>query len=96
MNLQSIPSLIQPCTECQAGQMHRTTLTYFTWLADELITVPNFPAWICDVCGKREYDAHAINELNLLLNPNAGKSPRRINRPQRTPKFPKGQQASPD
>jgi len=62
-----------PCTECSAGQMHRHLLTYFTWLGDELISVPNFPAWICDVCGRREYDAHALNRLSLLLSPNAGR-----------------------
>lgn len=64
-----------PCSECQAGQMHREFLTYFTWLGDELITVPDFPAWVCDVCGRRENDLHALNQLNLLLNPNAGKRP---------------------
>jgi YgiT-type zinc finger domain-containing protein len=64
---------IFPCNECQAGQMHRTFLTYFTWLDNELITVPDFPAWVCDVCGKREYDIHALNQLSLLLSPNAGK-----------------------
>jgi YgiT-type zinc finger domain-containing protein len=53
--------------------MHRRYITYFTWLNDELITVPNFPAWVCDVCGRREYDAHALSRLSLLLNPNAGK-----------------------
>jgi YgiT-type zinc finger domain-containing protein len=63
-----------PCSECQAGQMHRNYVTYFTWLGDELITVPDFPAWVCDVCGRREYDPYALNQLNLLLNPGAGKS----------------------
>lgn len=62
-----------PCTECQAGQMHRSYVTYFTWMGDELISVPDFPAWICDVCGRREYDPYAMNQLNLLLNPSAGK-----------------------
>ncbi len=62
-----------PCTECPAGQLHRQLITYFTWLGDELITVPNFPAWVCDVCGRREYDTHAVSRLNLLLNPNAGR-----------------------
>ncbi len=62
-----------PCTECQAGKMHRRFVTYFTWLGEELITVPDFPAWICDVCGRREYDLHALNRLSLLLNPSAGR-----------------------
>jgi len=62
-----------PCTECPAGHLSRQYITYFTWLGDELITVPDFPAWICDVCGRREYDLQALNQLTLLLNPNAGK-----------------------
>ncbi len=62
-----------PCTECQAGVMHLRHITYFTWLGPELITVPNFPAWVCDMCGKREYDEKAISWLTMLLNPNAGK-----------------------
>ncbi|HVN14335.1 MAG TPA: YgiT-type zinc finger protein [Anaerolineales bacterium] len=62
-----------PCTECSAGVMHPRLLTYFTWLGDELITVPNFPAWVCDMCGRREYDEKAISQLTMLLNPNAGK-----------------------
>ena len=38
------------CNECQAGMMQVRYITYFTWLGEELIMVPNFPAWICDVC----------------------------------------------
>jgi YgiT-type zinc finger domain-containing protein len=68
----TLPELI-PCDECQAGVMRLNFITYFTWLGEELITVPNFPAWICDVCGKREYDEKAISWLTMLLNPNAGK-----------------------
>ncbi len=62
-----------PCTECNAGQMRPRMLTYYTWIGDDLISVPDFPAWICDMCGRREYDASALNQLVLLLNPNAGK-----------------------
>jgi YgiT-type zinc finger domain-containing protein len=62
-----------PCIECHAGIMQPRHLTYFTWLGDELITVPHFPAWICDVCGKREYDEKAILWLNMILDPNAGR-----------------------
>jgi YgiT-type zinc finger domain-containing protein len=67
------------CTECQAGVMHLRHITYFTWLGEELVTVPNFPAWVCDVCGRREYDARAIAWLVTMLNPETGKasSPKR-------------------
>jgi YgiT-type zinc finger domain-containing protein len=74
-----------PCNECQAGVLHVHYITYFTWLDDELVSVPNFPAWVCDVCGRREYDQRAIAWLTMMLNPEAGKpavNARRI----RTPK----------
>lgn len=80
-----------PCNECAAGIMHVRHITYFTWLGEELITVPNFPAWVCDMCGKREYDERAIAWLTMLLDPNAGKPTRRVKRKPRTgpaaPKF---------
>ncbi len=61
------------CRECQTGRLRLQHLTYFTWLNEELITVPNFPAWVCDVCGRREYDLKAIHWLNTLLDPQTGK-----------------------
>jgi YgiT-type zinc finger domain-containing protein len=61
------------CRECQAGIVRLRHLTYFTYLNDELITVPNFPAWVCDVCGRREYDVRAITWLNTMLNPETGR-----------------------
>ena len=70
-----------PCNNCQAGMMQVRYITYFTWLSEELITVPNFPAWVCDVCGRREYDERAISWLTMLLNPNAGKPTSKIRRP---------------
>lgn len=63
-----------PCSECQAGLMRLRHVTYLTWLADELITVPNFPAWLCDLCGRCEYDERAVSWLSTLLSPNAGRS----------------------
>jgi len=69
-----------PCNECNAGVMHLRHITYFTWLGEELITVPHFPAWICDMCGRREYDERAISWLTMLLSPNAGHSTRRVKR----------------
>lgn len=66
-------SYIAPCPECQTGVLHLRHITYFTWLNDELVTVPNFPAWVCDMCGRREYDSRAIKWLNALLHPETGR-----------------------
>jgi YgiT-type zinc finger domain-containing protein len=63
-----------PCNECQAGMLQLRYITYFTWLDEELVTVPNFPAWVCDICGRREYDARAISWLVTILNPETGKA----------------------
>jgi YgiT-type zinc finger domain-containing protein len=64
------------CPECHTGVFRLEYLTYFTWLNDELITVPNFPSWVCDVCGKREYDSRAVSWLNMLLSPTTGQNHR--------------------
>ncbi|MEW6716559.1 MAG: YgiT-type zinc finger protein [Chloroflexota bacterium] len=56
-----------PCEECQTGVMRLSLLTYYTWLKDDFITVPNFPAWVCDICGYREYDGRALDWLQGLL-----------------------------
>lgn len=62
------PQFFSLCPECQTGILRLEYLTYFTWLNEELITAPNFPAWVCDVCGKREYDGRAVSRLNTLLS----------------------------
>lgn len=70
------------CPECRTGVFHLEYITYFTWLNDELITVPNFPSWVCDVCGKREYDSRAVSWLNMLLSPTTGQKHRKRRRKQ--------------
>lgn len=79
------------CPECISGILRLRFMTYFTWLNDELITVPNFPAWVCDVCGRREYDHRAVSWLNTLLNPEAGSRKKRKRRfsPDRETHLPK-------
>lgn len=57
------------CRECAFGRLHRKYVTYFTWMGEELITVPDFPALVCDSCGWRQYDGNAVNRLAVLLNP---------------------------
>ncbi len=64
-----------PCNHCQAGMMNLRFITYLTRQGGELITVPGFPAWVCDVCGKREFDGRAVNWISTMLRPDAGQSP---------------------
>lgn len=69
------------CPECQAGILTIQHITYFTQMGGELIAVPEFPAWICDVCGRCEYDHRALSWLNVLLAPHAGRTQRPARRP---------------
>ena len=73
-NFEKIDQQSFVCKECQSGKMHLKHLAYLTWLGNELVVVPDFPAWVCDVCGRREDDNNALNRLSLILSPNAGKS----------------------
>jgi YgiT-type zinc finger domain-containing protein len=61
--------LVTTCKRCSTGVMQLSYITHFIWLKEDLITVPNFPAWVCDICGRRRFDPRAIAWLNLLLNP---------------------------
>ncbi len=71
--------------------MNLQYLTFFTWLGPELVTVPGFPAWVCDVCGKREYDEKTVQWLATLLSPNTGKPP--LRQPNRRRLLPKNRPA---
>jgi YgiT-type zinc finger domain-containing protein len=71
-----------PCSDCAIGQMRQTTVTWFTFLEDRMITVPDFPAWVCDMCGNCEYDLNALDNLATLLYPQD--APRPVRRRART------------
>lgn len=58
-----------PCSACRIGEMRPTKVTYFSFARDRMITIPDFPAWKCDICRKCEFDIDALDQLALLLNP---------------------------
>ncbi len=60
------------CPECQVGLVKRRGSTYYTWIGNELVIVPDFPCWVCDVCGHRDWDQGAVLQLGMLLSPTAG------------------------
>lgn len=56
-----------PCPECQVGALNPRRAAYVTTLEGNYVCVPDFPAWVCDLCGRREYDAAALAELSAVL-----------------------------
>ncbi len=83
-------AISQSCGRCQVGQKHLRLVTFITSIGEEMITVPDFPAWVCDICGHRHYDNHALAQLALVLNSQAGQP---VNYPY--PQPPKGISSSP-
>ncbi len=68
------------CPKCMVGAMTRTKAFYCQWSDGHFITVPDFPAWVCDVCGAREYEPQAVLELQTLIemsHPALSRAPRR-------------------
>jgi len=49
------------CPHCQMGTLQPTAVVFAHWFEGQFITVPDFPAWVCDFCGAREYDALAAD-----------------------------------
>jgi YgiT-type zinc finger domain-containing protein len=58
------------CRECRSGHMQPTNVFLFTDRAGMPLCVPDFPAWVCDLCGLREYDHLALSELEVMLGSN--------------------------
>jgi YgiT-type zinc finger domain-containing protein len=61
------------CPECQVGKYHLKLVAYYTYLGTELITVPDFPCWVCDVCKRQDYDQTALSQVYMMLSANLGK-----------------------
>jgi YgiT-type zinc finger domain-containing protein len=61
----------ETCPECQVGTLRPRSVPYYAHLDGLLITVPGFPAWVCDVCRHCEYDEAALDDLRAILGPNA-------------------------
>ena len=53
------------------GTLHSRHVVFAHWFEGQFITLPNFPAWVCDICGACEYDAAALEQLEMILGPEA-------------------------
>ncbi|MGH2523971.1 MAG: YgiT-type zinc finger protein [Anaerolineales bacterium] len=59
------------CPHCQMGTLRPRKVVFAHWFEGQFITLPNFPAWVCDICGARDYDAGALEQLEMSLGPEA-------------------------
>ena len=68
------------CPTCHIGHLDLSLKTYVHQYGETLISAPNTPAWVCDVCHNIEFDPEAIQRLEMLIG-QGGTPPNRY-RPQ--------------
>jgi len=77
----SFSEIPEVCPHCYFGRIKPGKRSFSARTDGKPVMVPDFPAWICDVCGFTIYDPTSLLNLQrLLTNP----SKPRFNRP--TPK----------
>lgn len=57
------------CDECRVGIYRKSSATFYQWVMDHVVMVPNFPCVVCDVCGRRLWDDKALRRLEFVLAP---------------------------
>jgi YgiT-type zinc finger domain-containing protein len=63
------PLATYACPHCMTGTLHPKLVVFAHWFEGQFITIPNFPGWVCDICGAREYDTAALEQLETILGP---------------------------
>lgn len=69
------------CPQCLIGRLHLRLITYTGLYGKTLVSVPNTPAWQCDVCHSVDFDAAALLRIETLVE-QAGPPPNRYRPPQ--------------
>lgn len=70
-----IPQRVGTCPQCLSGSLKLQRVVYARWYGPHFVTIPNFPSWLCDVCGNVEYDAAALEQVRMLFGREAGTPP---------------------
>jgi hypothetical protein len=56
-----------PCPRCEIGLCRPGRIAYAHVIAGQLLSIPNLPAHVCDVCGYREIDSQAVHRLRAVV-----------------------------
>lgn len=55
------------CPRCQHGRCRPGRATFTRIQRGQMISAPDTPAYICDMCGYTEFEPNAVLRLNRLL-----------------------------
>ena len=73
----SLPEIPEVCPHCYFGRIRPGKRSFAAHTDGKPLMVPDFPAWICDVCGFSIYDPTSLLNLQrLLTNPSEPYFPR--------------------
>ncbi|MCZ2128408.1 MAG: YgiT-type zinc finger protein [Anaerolineales bacterium] len=75
------PNRTPTCKECHTGVMRLRRAVYLKPVGRDYITVPHFPAWICDVCGYCAYDERSLQWLDLVLGGDRAAASAKLKKP---------------
>jgi YgiT-type zinc finger domain-containing protein len=64
------------CPVCRLGRLESRSRVYLRRFGNTLVSVPNTPAWECDVCHYRQFDPTSIQRIEVLVG-QAGPPPNR-------------------
>lgn len=56
------------CEECRVGRYRETTVPYMHRLGSRMLTFPDAPALVCDVCKHVHYDAQFLHSMDYVLS----------------------------
>ena len=55
------------CEECRVGRYQNSTAPYTYRIDKQIVVYPDAPAFVCDVCKHRLYDAHFIHNVEYAI-----------------------------
>lgn len=54
------------CPQCEVGRWKLTYTTYTQMFDGQVLSAPDLPMYVCDVCGYQEFDSEALLDIQLL------------------------------
>lgn len=57
------------CPRCHVGRLDLHHVTYIYRAGDVVVSDFKMPAWVCDCCHTRQYDAGALRRVHMLGGP---------------------------
>jgi len=57
------------CQQCGMGVLHVEIKTLFRIINNDVVFIPDFPLWKCDICKWIEYDDESLEQLIRVVGP---------------------------